>query len=110
VRSVLNSARGLSEKDNSPQAQNARRIAGLADLDGLEFFARIDVGTDANGDEKNDIRSAITRDHKDYPANTGAPAPVAHAQAVHAPAPALKSVPTSPPPAPVTGVRPTWAK
>ena len=29
VRSVLNSARGLSEKDNSPQAQNARRIAGL---------------------------------------------------------------------------------
>ena len=110
VRSVLNSARGLSEKDNSPQAQNARRIAGLADLDGLEFFARIDVGTDANGDEKNDIRSAITRDHKDYPANTGAPAPVAHAQAVHAPAPALKSVPTSQPPAPVPGVRPTWAK
>ena len=110
VRSVLNSARGLSEKDNSPQAQNARRIAGIADLDGLEFFARIDVGTDASGDEKNDIRSAITRDHKDYPANNGAPAPVAHAQAVHAPAPALKSVPTSQPPAPVAGVRPTWAK
>ena len=110
VRSVLNSARGLSEKDNSPQAQNARRISGLADLDGLEFYARIDVGTDANGDEKNDIRSAITRDHKDYPANTGAPAPVVHAQPVHAPAPALKSVPTPQPPAPVVGVRPTWAK
>ena len=123
VRSVLNSARGLSEKDNSPQAQNARRIAGLADLDGLEFFARIDVGTDANGDEKNDIRSAITRDHKDYPANTGAPAPVAHApsytqqapqQAVQAPAtppaPTLHAVPTTQRPAPTVGVRPTWAK
>ena len=123
VRSVLNSARGLSEKDNSPQAQNARRIAGLADLDGLEFFARIDVGTDANGDEKNDIRSAITRDHKDYPANGGAPAPVAHApsytqqapqQAVQAPAtppaPMLHAVPTTQRPAPTGGVRPTWAK
>jgi len=123
VRSVLNSACGLSEKDNSPQAQNARRISGLADLDGLEFFARIDVGTDANGDEKNDIRSAITRDHKDYPANTGAPAPVAHAPshtqqapqqpaqapATH-PAPTLHAVPTTQRPAPTAGVRPTWAK
>ena len=123
VRSVLNSARGLSEKDNSPQAQNARRIAGLADLDGLEFFARIDVGTDANGDEKNDIRSAITRDHKDYPANGGAPAPVAHAPSyaqqapqtpaqapATPPAPTLHAVPTTQRPAPTVGVRPTWAK
>ena len=121
VRSVLNSARGLSEKDNSPQAQNARRIAGIADLDGLEFFARIDVGTDANGDDKNDIRTAITRDHKDYPADVGGSAHVAQApsyapqtqhQPVHAPAPAphLHSVPTQQKPAPAAGVRPTWAK
>jgi hypothetical protein len=59
VRGMLNSARGLSDKDNSPEAQNARRISGFADLDGIEFVARIDVGTDSNGEEKNDIRQAV---------------------------------------------------
>jgi hypothetical protein len=71
VRGMLNSARGLSDKDNSPEAQNARRISGLADLDGLEFVARIDVGTDSNGQDKNDIRQALTRDHKEYAAVMG---------------------------------------
>lgn len=71
IRSILNSARGLSDRDNSPEAQNARRINGFADLDGLEFIARFDVGTDTNGDEKNEIRSAVTKDHKDYVALMG---------------------------------------
>jgi hypothetical protein len=66
MRGVLNSSRGLSDKDNSPQAQNARRIASFADIDGIEFVARIDVGTDSNGQDKNDIRQALTRDHKEY--------------------------------------------
>ena len=66
VRGILNSARGLSDKDKSPEAQARRRINGFADLDGLEFVARIDVGTDTNGDDKNEIRSAVTPDHRDY--------------------------------------------
>ena len=121
VRGILNSARGLSDKDNSPEAQNARRIAGFADLDGIEFVARIDVGTDANGEDKNDIRQAVTRDHKEYAAAVGghaaptgyAPAPAyAPAQPSYA-APAQQSgyTPPQPPqPAPVAGVRPTWAR
>jgi len=75
VRGMLNSARGISDKDMSPEAQAARRIGGFADLDGIEFVARIDVGTDANGDDKNEIRSAVTPDHKDYTAIMGAMAP-----------------------------------
>ncbi|WP_428546847.1 hypothetical protein [Profundibacter sp.] len=75
VRGILNSARGISDKDMSPEAQAARRIGGFADLDGIEFVARIDVGTDANGDDKNEIRSAVTPDHKDYAAIMGAVAP-----------------------------------
>jgi hypothetical protein len=71
VRGMLNSARGIADKDNSPQAQAARRINGFVDLDGLEFVARIDVGTDTNGDEKNEIRAAVTSDHKDYAALMG---------------------------------------
>ena len=123
VRAMLNSARGLSDKDETPQAQNARRITGLGDLDGLEFLARIDVGTDANGGDKNDIRTPITRDHKDYPADTGAHGSAAYAQApsytpqaqqqaapAPAPAPHLHSVPTPQKPTPAAGVRPTWAK
>ncbi|NVM39107.1 hypothetical protein HWX16_02085 [Ochrobactrum intermedium] len=71
VRGMLNSARGLSDKDQSEAAQAARRISGFADLDGLEFVARIDIGTDANGDDKNEVRAAVTPDHKDYAAIMG---------------------------------------
>lgn len=43
IRAALNSARNVHPADNSPQAQAARRISGFADLDGLEFAARIDI-------------------------------------------------------------------
>jgi hypothetical protein len=130
VRGILNSARGLSDKDNSPEAQNARRISGFADLDGIEFVARIDVGKDSNGEDKNDIRQVVTRDHKEYAAVMGAMmAPTGYQQApAHAPAAPQQPLPQQgypapqpqPPvyhqqqPAPVpvqaSGVRPTWAK
>jgi hypothetical protein len=108
VRGMLNSARGISGKDVSPQAQAARRIAGFADLDGLEFVARIDIGADTDGDDKNEIRSAVAPDHRDYaqlmggiPA--GAP-PVPTAAAYAAPAA------PRPQPAPDAPVRPAWAQ
>ncbi len=118
VRGILNSARGLSE------AQNARRISSFADLDGIEFVARIDVGTDANGDDKNDIRQAVTRDHKEYAAATGGhAAPTGSAPAPVYPAPQPSYAPPQPQqpayapqapqqaaPAPAAGVRPNWAK
>ena len=110
VRGMLNSARGISDKDNSPQAQAARRINGFADLDGLELVARIDVGTDTNGDEKNEIRAAVTPDHKDYVALMGmiAVAPTSQQQS----APSYPAAVPSAPPAVATaaGVRPQWAK
>jgi hypothetical protein len=132
VRGILNSARGLSDKDNSPEAQNARRISGFADLDGIEFVARIDVGKDSNGEDKNDIRQVVTRDHKEYAAVMGAmmapmgyqQAPAfqpSHAGTAQAPAyvpaaPQPQSQPVyhqqqpAPVPAQASGVRPTWAK
>ena len=64
LRAILNSARGIYPADNSPQAQSARRIKGFADLDGVEFVARIDVEKDQNGDDKNVIKAAIQPDHK----------------------------------------------
>jgi hypothetical protein len=131
VRGVLNSSRGLSDKDNSPEAQNARRISGLGDLDGIEFLARIDVGKDSNGEDKNEIRQPVTRDHKEYGSVMGGvPVPMAYGAApaaAYAPAPTYAAPPQQPAyaahqptvpaytpqpsePAPSTGVRPTWAK
>lgn len=66
VRGILNSSRGLSDKDNSPEAQAARRINGFANLDGIEFLAKIDVGKDANGDPKNEVRFAVAPNNKDW--------------------------------------------
>ena len=124
VRGVLNSARGLSDKDNTADAQNARRISGLGDLDGLEFVARIDIGKDSNGEDKNEIRQAVTRDHKEYAAAVGGhAAPTGYAPAPAYPAPQPSYAPPQPQqpahapqapqqaaPAPAAGVRPTWAK
>lgn len=98
VRGILNSARGLSDKDASPEAQARRRIDGFGDLDGVEFVARIDIGQDTNGDDKNEIRAAVTPDHRDYSALMGVVAP----QSGEAP---QQSQPAAAP-----GGRPSWAE
>lgn len=128
VRGILNSSRGLSDKDNSPEAQARRRINGFADLDGLEFVARIDIGQDTNGEDKNEIKSAVMPDHRDYapvmghvvapgmapqmqaPATSApqhqAPAPTSQAQGHPEPA----SQPQQAPAAPGFSGRPSWAE
>lgn len=70
IKAILNSARGISAKDNSPQAQDARKISGFHDLDGIEFVVRIDV-EDGDRGQRNRIQKAITADHKDYAAIMG---------------------------------------
>jgi hypothetical protein len=111
VRGILNSARGISDKDMSPEAQAARRIGGFADLDGIEFVARIDVGTDANGDDKNEIRSAVTPDHKDYAQIMGtvppAQPPLLQGQQSHNP---QGTQPSQSSQAPSATGRPSWAQ
>jgi hypothetical protein len=101
IRGMLNSARGISDKDLSAQAQSARRISSFADLDGLEFVAKIDIGTDTNGDEKNEVRSAVTPDHKEYAAIMGGAGAVAPPQTT-----AFAAQSSMPQP----GVRPSWAQ
>ena len=110
VRGILNSSRGLSDKDNSPQAQNSRRINGFADLDGIEFLAKVDVGKDANGDAKNEIRFAVAPNNKDwktYQENGGAWKPGAVIVGATASAPTTTTTDTPPAANPN---RPTWAQ
>ena len=66
VRAVLNSARNIRPQDNSPQAAAARRINSFADLDGIEFIARVDVEKDGKGGDRNVVKLAIEPDDKDY--------------------------------------------
>ena len=110
IRGILNSARGTSDKDVSLQAQAARRIRSFADLDGIVFVARIDSGTDANGEEKNEIRAAVTPDHQEYTKLMGAVRlqdSSAMSPAGTSPA-ALAALP--PVSAPDPGTRPSWAR
>jgi len=66
IKSMLNSAKGISPKDISESAAEARTINSFSAIDGTEFVARIDITSDKNGSQKNEIRTAITGDHKDY--------------------------------------------
>ena len=126
VRAALNSARNIHPADNSPQAQNARRIAAFGDLDGLEFAARIDIEKDAKGGgDKNTIKSAIEPDHKDYalvmgvaskstPSGGGSSAFASRSPAtVAAPSttpPAAAARPAQPTQQSVPGGKPAWAQ
>lgn len=70
IRAILNSARGFSEKDDSPQAVAARSIKSFAELDGIEFIARIEVEKNkGTGEERNVIKTAVTKGQKDHPEN-----------------------------------------
>jgi hypothetical protein len=120
LRGVLNSARNVHPQDNSPQASAARRINGFADLDGVEFLARVDVEKDGRGDDRNIVRLAVEPDHKDYAAFMGVPskassgggnsgAPAAAAPAVPAFA-GNANVPQSRPAAPAVSGKPSWAQ
>jgi hypothetical protein len=71
IRGALNSARNVHPQDNTPQASSARRINSFADLDGIEFIARIDVEKDTKGEDRNVVKLAIEPDHKDYAALMG---------------------------------------
>jgi len=118
IRAALNSARNVQPQDNSPQAATARRITSFADLDGLEFIARLDVEKDAKGEDRNVVKQVVEPDHKDYAAlmanvpkgptgstgggNSGAPAQAA--PVYHPPAAAAAAQR-----APVTG-KPSWAQ
>lgn len=100
IRAALNSARGVHPQDNSAQAVNARRIASFADLDGIEFIARVDVEKDNKGEDRNIVKVAIEPDHKDYAAlrssnsATTTPAPASLAASVLAAQPAMTGKPS----------------
>ena len=103
LKAILNSARGIHPADASPQAQSARRIDGFADLEGIEFLAKVDWEKDQHGQDKAVIKQAVQPDHKDYAALMGgvrAPAP----------APTAANAQTQAPGRGPSTARPSWAQ
>ena len=119
IRGALNSARNVHPKDETAQASAARRIESFADLDGLEFIARVDVEKDNKGADRNVVKVALEPDHPDYPkfkgvaakatsggsgsGNSGAPAQAT--PVYEAPAQVAQTAQR----APMTG-KPSWAQ
>ena len=69
IRSILDSAYGLDDKDESEQAKARRRINSLADIDGIEFVAKVGITTDQNGNNWNEIKTAIMVGNQAYAQN-----------------------------------------
>lgn len=120
IRGLLNSSRNIHPQDTTPQAAAARRINSFADLDGIEFLAKVDVEKDGRGDDRNVVKVAVEPDHKDYASlmgvasqasrggqggqgGSGSPAQASPAYAGQAAAPAVR------PAAPVSS-KPAWAQ
>ncbi|MDD9727208.1 hypothetical protein PVV74_17240 [Roseovarius sp. SK2] len=106
IRAALESARGIRPQDTSEQAMKARQINGLADLDGLEFVAQIDVEKAEPGSEygdKNKINTVIPVTHKDYTALMSGQEPSGGNSAANSAPPPSSSGATS-------GGTPAWAQ
>lgn len=105
IRAALNSAYGVLPSDQSPEAQNARRIGSFSALDGIEFVARIDVEKDSKGEYRNTIKQVIEPDHKDYARLMGVPP-----KAGTAPVAAAPQAKPATPARPASVGKPAWAQ
>jgi len=67
LKSVVESGRGISPADMSPEAQQNRNISGMMDLNGMEICAKVGVKKGTNGyKDSNQLMVALTPDNKDY--------------------------------------------
>lgn len=67
LRAILESARGVRPDDESENAKAARRVASLADFNGIRFIAKIGIEKGKDGyKDKNALDAAITPDRKTW--------------------------------------------
>jgi hypothetical protein len=103
LKSMIDSAFNLSSKDDSPQAQAARNLNGVSDLNGVSICFAIGVEKGTNGyADKNKIKYVLTADSKGFVAGS---APVA-APTANSPMPTATPQPTTA----TAGVTPAWAR
>ena len=106
IRAILNSARNVHPQDNTTYGVSRRRINSFADLDGIEFLARVDVEKDAKGEDRNVVKLAVEPDHKDYVALMRPDTPVP----VNGESPVRATPSAAAPQRPATTGKPAWAQ
>jgi len=60
IRSILESARNIHPHDTSEKAMLARKLNSIADLNGLEFTAKVGIETDSKYGDRNRIATVVT--------------------------------------------------
>ena len=79
IKDIIDSAKGLSKSDISPEAMQTRNINGLEDMDGMEFCAKIGIEKGTNGyADKNKLVGTLCVGDNQYigsgqPTNTPTP-------------------------------------
>jgi hypothetical protein len=68
LRGIIESAKNIDPQDKSETAQNARKINGVAELNGITCVVKIGINKDKSGqyDPSNIVLGAITPDRKEY--------------------------------------------
>lgn len=66
IKNILESAKGISKNDKSPEAEKARQITYFSDLDGLDVLIKVGVETGGEYADKNRIVSVITAENPIY--------------------------------------------
>jgi hypothetical protein len=99
LRGLVDSAKGLSPADMSPEANALRQIPSLDAINGMEFCIKIAVEKGTNGyEDKNKMLAPITVNQEGYIGGGNAPAPVQ---------PTVQAQPQVQ--QPQSGVTPSWA-
>jgi hypothetical protein len=99
LRGLVDSAKGLSPADMSPEANALRQIPSLDAINGMEFCIKIAVEKGTNGyEDKNKMLAPITINQEGYIGGGNAPAPVQ---------PTVQAQPQVQ--QPQSGVTPSWA-
>lgn len=67
LRAMLESARGIKPTDETPEAQQRRRINNFGDLDGIRFWAVVGIEKGKDGyKDKNSLTRVITPDKREW--------------------------------------------
>lgn len=104
LRSIIDSAFGLSSKDDNPQAQQARNLSGVSQLQGLEVCIRVGIEKGSNGySDKNKVKAFLTADQNGYIA--GGQQPVQQQPMQQQPMQQAQTMPTA-----TAGVVPQWGR
>ena len=116
MKAMIDSAFNLDPKDQSPQAQQARSLQGVSQLNGLNFCFKIGIEKGQNGySDRNKIKSVLTLGQNGYipigQASTAATptAPQQMAQPAAQPM-AQPAAPAAPTATATNGVVPSWAQ